>query len=445
MSGDYFRVLGVAPLRGRVFTTEDDRHGGGAEGPVAVISYGFWKRNFGGDANILGKTVKLNRHKFEIVGVTPPWFMGLDVDRSFDVAIPIGCEPILHTDHSALNERANWWLRILGRVRKAETVERAQSQLSAIAPEIFRATLPADFEGRDQKEYLSNSLVLRPAAVGFSQTGRQYRTALLTLMAIVGLVLLIACANIANLLLARASARQREFSVRMAIGASRRRVIRQLMTESLLLSMLGAAGGFLMALWGSRLLVRMLSTQGHPLEIDVSPDPHVLGFAAAVAVLTAVLFGLAPALRATRIELNQSLKESVRNAIGGSTRFHLGKALVAGQVALSLVLLVGAGLFLKTLGNLLAVNPGFDPHNILTIQVDVQQAAIPQGERVRVYEEMLGRLRAAPGVVSAASDAIPPISGEGWTSGHARKATRRNPAKTRWCFSIACRQVISRR
>ena len=414
VNGDYFRVLGVAALRGRVFTAEDDRHGGGSAGPVAVISYGFWKRNFGGDANVVGKTVRLNRHKFEIVGVTPPWFTGLDVDRPFDVAIPLGCEPILHSDRSWLNARSAWWLQILGRIRAGETIEQAQARMSAIGPEIFRATLPADYEPRDQKEYLKSSITLKPAAVGFSRTGQEYRKALFTLMGIVGLVLLIASANIANLLFARASARQREFSVRMAIGARRRRVIRQLMTESLLLSILGAAGGFLLALWGSRLLVRMLSTQGNPLEIDVSPDPSVLGFTAAVTVLTAVLFGLAPALRATRIELNQALKESARNAVPGSTRFHLGKGLVAGQVALSLVLVVGAGMFLKTLGNLLAVDPGFDPRHILTINVDVQQAAIPKGERVRVFHEMLDRLRATPGVVSAASEDLSPISGQGW-------------------------------
>src|SRR5579863_1242950 len=272
VSGDYFRVLGVAALRGRVFTAQDDRHGGGTSGPVAVISYGFWKRNFGGDANVLGKTVRLNRHPFEIVGVTPPWFTGLDVDHSFDVAIPIGCEPILHTDRSALNERSTWWLRILGRIRAGETIEQAQARMSAIAPEIFRATLPAMYEPRDKKEYLKSPLALRPAGIGFSQTGGQYRKALFTLMGIVALVLLIACANIANLLLARASARQREFSVRMAIGASRRRVIRQLMTESLLLSILGALVGLLLALWGSRLLVHMLSRRGNPVEIDVSPD-----------------------------------------------------------------------------------------------------------------------------------------------------------------------------
>ncbi len=399
VSGDYFRVLGVAPLRGRLFTGDDDRHGGGTAGPVAVISYGFWKRNFGGDANIVGKTVRLNRHKFEIVGVTPPWFTGLNVDHPFEVAIPIGCQPILGADVI--------WLRVIGRIRAGETTEQAQARMSVIAPEIFRATLPPEFEAQYRNEYLSSSLVLSPAGEGFSAIRNQYRKALLALMTIVGLVLLIACANIANLLLARASARQREFSVRMAIGASRPRVIRQLMTESLLLSILGAAGGFLLAWWGSRFLVQMLSTQSHPLEIDVSPDTHVLGFGAAVAMLTAALFGLAPALRATRIELNQALKESARNAVPGSTRFHLGKALVAGQVALSLVLLVGAGMFLKTLENLLEVNPGFDPHGILT--VSVSQDAIPKAERVRVYGEILDRLRATPGVVSAASSEFVPL------------------------------------
>ncbi len=413
VSGDFFRVLGVAALRGRVISAQDDRHGGGKEGPVAVISYGFWKRNFGGDANVIGKTVRLNRHKFEIIGVTPPWFTGLNVDHPLDVAIPIGCEPLLSSEGSLLNNGVAFWLRVMGRIREGDTIERAQARVSAIAPGIFRATLPAQFEAQDRQEYLKSPIMLSPAGGGFSATGNQYRKALLTLMAIVGLVLLIACANIANLLLARASARQREFSVRMAIGASRWRVIRQLMTESVLLSVLGASGGFLLALSGSRLLVRMLSTQGNPLEIDVSPDTHVLAFTAAVTVLTAVLFGLAPALRATRIELNQSLKESARGAVPGSSRLQLGKALVVGQVALSLMLLVCAGEFLKTLGNLLAVNPGFDPHNILAIDVDVQQAAIPKGERLRVYGDILDRLRTMPGVVSAAISDFTPISHRG--------------------------------
>jgi putative ABC transport system permease protein len=398
-----------------VFTRDEDRRG---TAPLAVISYSFWKRNFDGDAGVIGKTVRLNRHTFEIVGVTPPWFRGLDTDWGFDVAIPIACEPILHPGHSSLDERAAWWLRIIarlpGRMPAGESVEQARDRMRAIAPEIFRATVPQDFPTDAQREYLNNSFFLKPAATGFSEMGAQYRTALYTLMAIVGVVLLIACANIANLLLARATARQREFSVRMAIGAGRARVIRQLMTESLLLSVFGTAAGLLLALWGSRLLIHLLSTTRHPLDIDLSLDPHVLAFTIGAAILTALLFGLAPALRATRVELNQVMKENTRTVLRASGRLNLGKALVAGQVALSLVLLVAAGLFLGTLRNLWAVDPGFTRHNILIITADVEQAAVPAAQRAGTYREILDRLRALPGVAAAASSVLTPISPEGW-------------------------------
>ena len=411
VSGDFFRVLGVPATQGRVFTRDEDRRG---TPPLAVISYSFWKRNFDGDAGVIGKTVRLNRHTFEIVGVTPPWFRGLDTDWGFDVAIPIACDPIFHPGHSALDERAEWWLRILGRMPAGESIERARDRMRAIAPEIFRATVPHDFPTEAQNQYLNNSFFLKPAATGFSEMGAQYRTALFTLMAIVGVVLLIACANIANLLLARAAARQREFSVRMAIGAGRARVIRQLMTESLLLSMFGTAAGLLLASWGSRLLIHLLSTKRHPLDIDLWLDPRMLAFTIAAAILTAVLFGLAPALRATRVELNQVLKENTRTALRASGRLNLGKALVTGQVALSLVLLVAAGLFLGTLRNLWAVDPGFTRHNILIITADVEQAAVPAAKRANTYREILDRLRALPGVAAAGSSVLTPISPEGW-------------------------------
>src|ERR1039458_4071327 len=411
VSGDFFRVLGVPAIQGRVFTRDEDRRG---TGPLAVISYNFWKRNFPGEDSLVGKTVRLNRHTFEIVGVTPPWFRGLDTDWGFDVAIPIACDPIFHPGHSALDERAEWWLRILGRMPAGESIERARDRMRAIAPEIFRATVPHDFPTEAQNQYLNNSFFLKPAATGFSEMGAQYRTALFTLMAIVGVVLLIACANIANLLLARAAARQREFSVRMAIGAGRARVIRQLMTESLLLSMFGTAAGLLLASWGGRVLVHFLSTKRHPLDMDLSLDPRVLAFTIGAAILTAVLFGLAPALRATRVELKQVMKENARGALRASGRFNPGKALVAGQVALSLMLLVAAGLFLGTLRNLWAVDPGFTRHNILIITADAEQAAVPAAKRANTYREILGRLRALPGVAAAASSVLTPISPEGW-------------------------------
>jgi predicted permease len=411
VSGDFFRVLGVPAIDGRVFTRDEDRRG---TAPLAVISYSFWKRNFNGDAGAIGKTVRLNRHAFEIVGVTPPWFRGLDRDFGFDVAIPIACEPIFHPGHSSLDERASWWLRILGRMLPEESIEQARDRMRAIAPEIFRATLPQDFTTEMQSHYLQNSFFLKPAATGFSEMGAQYRTALYTLMAIVGVVLLIACGNIANLLLARATARQREFSVRMAIGAGRARVVRQLMTESLLLAAFGTGAGLLLASWGSRLLIRLLSTTRHPLDIDLSLDPRVLASTVGAAILTAVLFGLAPALRATRVELNQVMKENARTALRASGRFNPGKALVAGQVALSLVLLVAAGLFLGTLRNLRAVDPGFTRHNILIVMADMEQAAVPVPQRANTYREILGRLRALPGVAGAASSLLTPISPEGW-------------------------------
>lgn len=425
VSGDFFRVLGVPALKGRVFTFEDDRRGAAA---LAVISHDFWERHFQGDSGVIGKTVRLNRQPFEIVGVTPPWFTGLDVDQRYEVAIPIGCDPLLRTDRSSLDNRSWWWLNVLGRLAPGTSIEQAEDRMRALAPEIYKATLPQNWEPDGQQHYLSRTFGLRPAATGFSATGTRYATALFTLMAIVGLVLLIACANIANLLLARAAARQREFSMRMAIGASRRRVIRQLLTESVLLSMLGTAAGFVLAAWGGRLLVRLLSTAGRPLQIDLSPDIRVFAFTVGVALLTALLFGLAPAFRATRLGLNQVLKESSRSAVRGSTRFHAGKALVTAQVALSLVLLVGAGLFLGTLRNLLRVDLGFSPQNILLMRANLERTTIPRGERARASLEILERLRSLPGVSSAAASlAFAPVGGSvwnGWTypEGSSRKS-----------------------
>ena len=414
VSGDYFRVLGVPAMRGRVFTPADDIHGGGHAGPVAVISHRFWKRHFAGDPDIVGKTVRLDRHPFTIVGVTPPWFTGLDVDTPYDVAIPIGCEPILHTDQSALDKRSWWWLRMLGRLTPGETVQQAAAKMKAFAPEVDRATLPTDWDPAGQREYLQRSLTLLPAATGFSDTGRTYRTALFTLMAVVGLVLLIACANIANLLLARAAARQREISIRMAIGAARRRVMRQLISESLLLSILGALGGLLFAVWGSRLLVRFLSTAGSELQLDTAPDLRVLAFTMGIAVLTGLLFGLAPALRATSVSPNNVLKEHARGMVAG--RFGLGRALVTGQVALSLMLLVGAGLFLGTFRSLLNTDLGFSRHNVLLVRASMLQTNLPRAQRPRIYRDIVDRLRAIPGVQAASSSAMTPISHWVWNN-----------------------------
>jgi putative ABC transport system permease protein len=411
-SGDFFRVLGVPAMRGRVFSTDDDVHGGGAAGPIVVISYTFWKSYFGADPGIVGKTIRLDRHPFTVIGVTPPWFTGLDLDKHFDVAIPIGCEPILHTDLSALGERSWWWLRILGRLKPGETPREAEARMKALAPEINRATLPPLWSSQGQQQYLQRSFALRPAATGFSSTRHDYRTALFTLMAVVGLVLLIACANIANLLLSRAAARQREVTIRMAIGAARRRVIRQLISESLLLSALGAIGGLLFAIWGSRLLVHLISTTRSELQLDTAPDIRVLAFTMGIALLTGFLFGLAPALRATRVLPQNALQEHARGVVGN--RFTLGRALVSGQLALSLMLLVGAGLFLGTFRNLVNVDLGFTSRNVLLVDADMLQANVPRDGRTRVTSEIVERLRALPGVADASSSVMTPIGRGQW-------------------------------
>jgi predicted permease len=414
VSGDYFRVLGVPALRGRVFTADDDRRGGGKSGAVAVVSYAFWKAHLAGDPGVIGKILHLNRHSFQIIGVTPAWFHGLDLDHGYGVAIPIACDPILHADGSWLERRSTWWLRILGRLAPGVSIQRAQARLKSISPSIYLATLPPDWPPEGKKNYLRRSLSLAPAATGFSDTGTSYRTALFALMGVVGLVLLIACANVANLLLARGAARQRDMAVRLAIGAGRLRLVRQLLTESFLLSALGAVAGLLFALWGSRLLIHLLSASGNELEFDLSIDAHLLLFALCVATMTGLLFGLAPALRATRVSPNQTLKEGARGTVTGSSRFQLGNALVIGQVALTLILLVGAGLFIGTMNHLLRVDAGFDAHNVMVANVNVLAAGIPKEGRPALFADMLEGVRQVPGVSAAASSVLTPISHTTW-------------------------------
>jgi predicted permease len=411
VSGDYFRVLGVPAMRGRVLRADDDHRGADS---LAVVSYAFWQRRFGGDPSIVGKVLRLDRHPFQIVGVTPRWFTGLNVDHGFDVAIPLDCEPLFHPDHSALDERLEWWLTILGRIERDESLSQARARMTHLAPVVFGATVPAGLPGDAQADYLASKLTLSPVARGFSETGMRYRKSLLMLMAIVASVLFIACANIASLLLARGSARRTELAVRMAIGAGRARVIRQLLTESLLLAALGAALGVLLALAGGRLLVHLTSTQANPLELNLTPDLRVFGFTIGAALATALLFGLLPAWRATRLELEPALRENARGAVGGATRFQPGKVLVVSQIALSLVLLVGAGLFLGTLRNLLTVDAGFTSHNVLLVAADFRQSGVARDQRTRTVQQILDRVRALPGVAAAATSAIVPLSGGGW-------------------------------
>jgi putative ABC transport system permease protein len=412
VSGSFFEALGVRPALGRLLTPADDQHGCGSAG--VVLSDAFFRRELGGDPSILGRTVSLEGHPFEVIGVTPPSFFGVEVGRRFDVALPICADVLIYVETQRSTSPSAWWLGSIGRLAPGWTVERASAHLAGISPGIFQDTLPPRYDAVDAKGYLAFRLGATPAASGVSALRRRYESPLVLLMAIAGLVLLIACANLANLMLARASARQKEMAVRLALGASRGRLVRQLMAESLLVACLGAACGAALAQALSRLLVAFLSTQQAPLFVDLAPGGRVLGFTLALAFATCILFGLTPAIQAARIAPGEALKANARGISGGRGRFGMRRALVVSQVALSLVLLVGALLFVRTLRNLSTLDAGFRRENIVVAEIDLTRAKLPAERRAFAKKELLDRIRAIPGVSSAATVAVVPVSGNGW-------------------------------
>jgi putative ABC transport system permease protein len=413
-SGDFFRVLGTSAMLGRVFTREDDRRGGGPDGPVAVISYNFWQRRFGGAADVIGKPLMVERVTYTIIGVTPPEFFGTEVGRKFDVAIPIGSEPLIRGKESSLDRRSNWWLSIMLRLKPGQNMDAATAALRAMQPQIRDLTMPQDWPEQYKKTYINEGFSLIPAATGSSGLRRRYQQPLTAIMVVVALVLLIACANIANLLLARANARRHELSVRVALGASKFRIARQLLTESLVVSGVGALIGLFFARLGSELLVRQLSSSTNTVFLDMGLDWRLLGFTALVAVATAVLFGVAPALRASGVQPNEALKEQGRGVIG--ERFGLGNVLVVVQVALSVVLVVAAGLFVRTFSSLAHVNLGFEHEPILVANVNAQRLQLDPPQRPEFFERMRQAALTVPGVAIAAVSAVTPVSGSVWNN-----------------------------
>lgn len=414
VSGDFFKTLEVEPLVGRALIPADDQRGCGS--PNAVVSYAFWQREFGGAPDVLGRKLTLEGHPFEIVGVTPASFYGVDVGRSFDVAIPICSEPMIHGEDAVLDMRHGWWLAVMGRLKPGWTLAQATAQLTAASPAMLEATLPPVYDAEASKKYFAYKFGAFPADTGFSNLRRNYESPLWLLLGTAALVLLIACANLANLMLARASAREREIGIRLSLGASRGRLIRQLLSESLLLAVTGAALGAGLAQVLSRFLVAFISTQGRPLFVDLQPDWRVLGFTAGLTVLTCVLFGLTPALRATRVAPSEVLKSNGRGLTTGRERFSLRRALVVSQVAISLVLLVGALLFVRSLRNLLTLDAGFRQDGILITDLDLTRLKLPVERRQTYKREVLDRIRAIPGVLSAADTTIVPVSGNGWNN-----------------------------
>ena len=422
VSGGYYTGLGVKPMLGRTITNYDDKAGAS---PVAVITHRYWQRRFAQDAQIAGKTVIVNNVPFTIVGVTPPEFFGaLQVGESADLSIPMAMQPQMSSDHqSGLSTPWSWWLQIMGRLNPGVTAEQAaasfESTFQQSAEEGWAGALtrfPSQRQAQSGAPRDVPRLRASSGSQGLTELRREYSQPLTILMVIVGLVLLIACANVANLLLARAAVRQKEIAVRLTIGASRWRLIRQLLTESVLLAILGGSVGVAFAYWGKDLLLLLRPWGGGELALDLKLDVRVLGFTIAVSLATGLLFGLAPALRATRVDLTPALKDNSRSVVGGS-RSLLNKSLIVVQVAVSLVLVVGAGLFVRTLRNLENVDVGFNRENLLLFSIDPGLSGYDNTQIAQLYRRITERLEAVPGVRSATMSMVPLLSGMARTSG----------------------------
>jgi predicted permease len=402
VSGNYYRGLGVQPLIGRTITDEDL---GPQAAPVAVVSYRYWQRRFGRDPSVVGRQINVNNIACTIVGVTPREFDGtLQVGESPDLSLPISLEPQLRANSGSLLSRADsWWLQMMGRLKPGVTREQAQAALEPVFLQSaleMEAALPPPGQGQPARleEVDRPRLKLSSGSQGLTEERKSYEKSLWLLMGVVGLVLAVACANVANLLLARSEARRKEIAVRLALGANRWRLVRQLLTESLLLAGLGGVAGTLFALWAKDALMLLRPWGDASSNIELSLDWRVLSFTVALSVLTGMLFGLVPALRATRVSLTTALKDSVKGAGGGTVRSFLTKALVVVQVAMSLLLLVGAGLFIRTLGNLRKVDGGFNQQNLLLFRVDPRLNGYEKERLAVLYQRMLDRLEAVPGV-----------------------------------------------
>jgi predicted permease len=413
VSGDFFSTLGVPALIGRTFTARDDVRGGGPDGPVAVISYGMWQRRFGGDANVIGTSLLIERTPFTIIGVTPPEFFGAEVGRTFDVAVPLNAQRLIRGKDSAI-DGGMVWLWIMVRLKPGQSAEAATSLLRSVEAQIRTATnlTPDVMPPRSQ---LAAPFALVPASLGPSRLRQRYEQPLLVTLGIVGLVLLIACGNIANLLMARTTARRHELSLRLALGATRWRLVRLLLVEALLLAGIGALAGLVFARWASPLLVAQLSTSVTRVMLDLSLDWRVLAFTILVTAATAVLFGTAPAFKAISVAPIDALKDQSRGALGDA-RTRLAGGLVVAQVASSMVLVVAAGLLVGTFERLATLPLGFDSDRVLTVRVDATRASIDPSGRVAFYQQLVSAVAAVPGVARASGSLAPPV-GDGFNLG----------------------------
>jgi predicted permease len=423
VSGNFFTMLGVGPAAGRVFNSQDDDRVYQGH-PSVVLSYDFWVNRFHADPAIAGKKLLVNNYPMTIVGVSAKGFAGLDPARSPQIRVPILMKSAMvpEWDFLQMSDRRTRWVQVFARLKPGFTAESAAAPLQVLFRQIreFETTEPRarNWSAYARDQFLRGTIHVEPAATGYSSLRNNFSKALVVLMAMVGLVLLIACANVANLLIARAFARQKEIAVRLSLGATRSQLIGQLLVESLLLSFLGGAAGVALSVILTRGLLALVPSEGNPLLIQPEPDLRVLLFTFALTLATGLLFGLLPALKASRPDLWSTLKDTVGAIAGSGGSLFLRKGLVAAQVALSFLLLFGAGLFVRSLQNLQQTNTGFqDIDNLVTFQVSPALNGYDAPRAMQFYRDLLDRLRAVPGVRAAALASVPVLHGWEWDSG----------------------------
>jgi predicted permease len=409
VSGEAFPTLGIVPIRGRLFTPEDDRPGCGISG--AVISYGLWQSEFGGKDTVIGSRIVVLGRPTQVIGVTPPGFFGLEVGKEYEVALPACTYTAFIPGDGTIIRRDVFWLQVMGRLKPGWSVQQASAQLNAASTGIFEATAPDGYSTAALDTYRNFKLTAYPGRNGMSSTGQTYDSSLWLLLGTTGLVLLIACANLANLMLARASTRVKEMAVRLALGASGGRVRQQLLLESLVLSVIGAILGIGLASFFSKTVVKLLSTEKDPLYLATNIDWRVLLFTGVIAVSTCLLFGLAPAFRSSRTEPGLVLKSGGRGMTAGRQRFSFQQTLVVSQIAFSLVLLVGAVLFVRSFRNLMTLDPGFRESGVLQASVNFRRLDLPPTRYETFKHELLEQIRSIPLVESAATSTHVPLDG----------------------------------
>ncbi|MGH9496857.1 MAG: ABC transporter permease [Candidatus Sulfotelmatobacter sp.] len=417
VSGNYFSVLGADPILGRPITPEDTDAAGGRH--VAVISYRYWQQELSADQGAVGQDITVNGTPFTVIGVMPPKFFGTELnEESPDMWLPITAQPEVMLQPSLLNPHGLFWLHLMARLRDGVSARQSQAWATTKLQQFMMAREGAQVSQKRQKEIGQIRIDMLPGGHGVSHLRAQFEQPLLILMGVVGLVLAIACANLANFLLSKSASREREFSTRLALGASNMRIARQILTEALLLSGMGGLLGLVVAFWGTHVLVAFVVAGAKHTTIAANPDLVVLAFTFGISLLTGILFGIAPSLRTSRIGSAPALSATARTAVGtgGRSGRLFPRILLVAQVGLSLVLLVGAGLFVRTLQNLKNQDLGFNRRNLLLLELNAKLAGYKSEQLPGLYERILSRLNALPGVTSAALSGTPPIYGGSWDS-----------------------------